>query len=51
MENKQEDTNVQASATMNLPTDAAARENQGRDSDFHAHGSCNHNSVFVELMR
>jgi hypothetical protein len=51
MENKQEDIDVQAGAAVNLPIDAPARENQGRDWNFRAPDSCNHNPVFVELMR
>ena len=51
MENKQDDPNVQASATMNLPTGAATRETQGRESNLHAHGSSDSNPVFIELMR
>jgi hypothetical protein len=51
MEDKQEVTGAQANASVNLPTETVPRENQGRNSDFHVHGSCGSDSVFVELMR
>ena len=51
MASKQDDSNVQASAPTNLPTDTATRETQGREIDSHARGSSYSNSVFIELMR
>jgi len=51
MASKQDDSNVQASATASLPTDATKREKQGREIDSHARGSGDANSVIVELKR
>jgi len=45
-----EDDNVRASASLDLPTDITTRDNPGREVDVHAHGN-ESNSVLVELMR